>query len=205
MTFRILFAVLGFTVVGYGQETSAPATPALQYVLLYDKSEKTLWPGGLEAQAAAASQLLKEVMRPGADVGTLVNFDEDFSIALENSTQPDDISAKLARQQSGGTRLWDTVVWAEERTVTQELSDGKKKVIFIFTDGDDNASQTPWETVEAKLKKLNIPVFIIAPSVVKHKKPGKRIAQMANATGGAAYFVGKDNPDFTPLEHDLGR
>src|SRR5260370_42117463 len=98
MTFRILFIVFGLTLGAYGQGTSdLSVAPALQYVLLYDKSGRTLWPGGIEEQANAASQFLKDVVRPGTDVGTLVNFDEDFFIAVENSTQPDDISAKLTR------------------------------------------------------------------------------------------------------------
>jgi len=205
MRFRILFIVFGLTLGAYGQRTAdLSAAPTLQYVLLYDKSERTLWPGGIEEQANAASQLLKDVVRSGKDVGTLVNFDEDFSIAVENSNQPDDISAKLTRQGSHGTRFWEAVVWAEEWLAKQEPS-GRKKVIFVFSDGDDNASQTPWEDIYAKLQKLHIPVFIVAPSVVEHKKPGKRIAQMVSATAGAAYFVGKGNLDFARLKHDLGQ
>jgi hypothetical protein len=204
-TFHILFIVFGLTLHAYGQRTAdLSAAPGLQYVLLYDKSGRTLWPGGIEEQANAASQFLKDVVRPGTDVGTLVNFDEDFSIAVENSKQPDDISAKLTRQGGGGTRFWEAVVWAEEWVAKQQPSD-RKKVIFVFTDGDDDASQTPWEVIYANLQKLHIPVFIIAPSVVEHKRPGKRITQMVGATAGAAYFVGKGSLDFARLKHDLDR
>jgi hypothetical protein len=204
-TLQILFIVFGLTLGACGQRTAnLSAAPGLQYVLLYDKSGRTLWPGGIEDQANAASQFLKDIVRPGTDVGTLVNFDEDFSIAVENSTQPDDISAKLARQGSHGTRFWEAVVWAEEWLAKQEPSD-RKKVIFVFSDGDDDASQTPWEDVYANLHKLHIPVFIIAPFVVEHKRPGTRITQMVSATAGAAYFVGKGSLDFARLKHDLDR
>lgn len=203
--FRILFIVLGLTFGAYGQRTAGiSAAPALQYVLLYDKSGRTLWPGGIEEQANAASQLLKDVVRPGTDVGTLVNFDDDFSIVVENSTHPDDLSTKIIRQGSHGTRFWEAVVWAEEWLAKQAPSD-RKKVIFVFSDGDDDASQTPWKDTYTNLQKLHIPVFIVAPSVVERKRPGKRIAQMVSATGGAAYFVGKGNLDFARLKHDLGR
>src|SRR5881394_1887918 len=143
--FRILFIVFGLTLGAYGQRIADPSpAPALQYVLLYDKSGRTLWPGGIEEQANAASQLLEDVVRPGKDVGTLVNFDEDFSIVVENSNQPDDISAKLTRQGSHGTRFWEAVVWAEEWLAKQEPSD-RKKVVFVLSDGNDDASQTSWE------------------------------------------------------------
>ena len=200
-----MFIFFVLTVGAYGQRTADISTaPALQYVLLYDKSGNTLWPGGIKEQANAASQLLKDVVKPGMDVGTLVNFDEDFAIVVENSTQPDELSAKLIRKGSHGTRFWEAVVWAEECLAKQAPSD-RKKVIFVFSDGDDDASQTPWEVIYTKLQKLHIPVFIVAPSVVEHKRPGNRIAQMASATAGAAYFVGKGNPDFARLKRDLGR
>lgn len=203
--FQILFIVFSLSLGAIGQQQpDISAAPALQYVVLYDKSGRTLWPGGLEEQANAASQLLRDVVRRGMDVGTLVNFDEDFSIAVENSTQPDDISAKLTRQGSHGTRFWEAVIWAEEWLGKQEPSD-RKKVVFVFSDGDDDASQTPWKDIYAKLQKLHIPMFIVAPSVVEHKNPGKRIAQMASATAGSAYFVGKGNLDFARFKHDLGR
>jgi hypothetical protein len=57
----------------------------------------------------------------------------------------------------------------------------------------------------AKLEELHFPVFIIAPSVVEHKNPGKRIMEISSASGGTAYFVGKGSPDFARLKHDLGR
>jgi hypothetical protein len=119
--------VLGLVLGAYGQGTpDVSAAPALQYVLLFDKSGKTLWPGGIEDQANAASQFLKDVVRPSADVGTLVNFDEDFSVAVENSSQPDDISAKLARQGSGGTRFWEAVLSAEDWVAKQQHPTGRR-------------------------------------------------------------------------------
>src|SRR5260221_14783897 len=100
MKARVLLVVFGLTLGAYGQGTSPSPAPALQYVLLYDKSGRTLWPGGIEEQANAASQFLKDFVRPGADVETLANFDEDFSTAVENPTQPDELSAKLTRKGS---------------------------------------------------------------------------------------------------------
>ena len=101
--------------------------------------------------------LLKEVVRPASDVGSLVNFSEELSLELENSTEPDEIAAKLARTGHHTTRLYDALVSAAEWRAKQKSSD-KRKWIFVFSDGDDNASQTTLpETIAALQKKRNLP------------------------------------------------
>jgi hypothetical protein len=83
MKISILPIVFCLSLAVYGEQAgTAPAT-AWQAVLLNDKSGRTLWPGGIEQQANAAAQLLKEVVRPASDVGSLVNFSEEFSLEVE--------------------------------------------------------------------------------------------------------------------------
>jgi len=57
---------------------------------------------------------LKEIVRPASDVGSLVNFSEEFSLELENSTEPDEIAAKLASTGHHAKRLYDALVSAAE-------------------------------------------------------------------------------------------
>jgi len=54
----------------------------------------------LNSRRTPPLNLLKEVVRPASDVGSLVNFSEEFSLELENSTEPDEIAAKLARTRT---------------------------------------------------------------------------------------------------------
>jgi hypothetical protein len=112
----------------------------LQYMVLNDTSGKTLWPGGIEQQANTAARFLKQVVRPSSDIGTLVNFSEEFSLDVENSTNPDDIVAKLVRRGHYATALYQALVSAAQWLAKQESSD-RHKIIFVFSDGDDNASQ----------------------------------------------------------------
>src|SRR5260370_7477736 len=84
-----------------------------------------------------------------------------------NSTEPDEIAAKLARTGHHATRLYDALVSAAEWLAKQESSD-KRKLIFEFSEGDDNPSQTSLpETIEA-LQKTVIPTIVLAPSLLKH-------------------------------------
>jgi Mg-chelatase subunit ChlD len=205
MKISILPIVFFLSLAVYGQQAGTAPAAAWQYVLLNDKSGRTLWLVGIEQQPHAAAQLLKEVVKPGSDVGSLVNFGEDFLLEVENSTDPAEIAAKLARPGHHGTRLYDALVSSAEWLAKQESSD-KLKLIFVFSDGDDNASQTSLPQTIAALQRTQIPVIVVAPSVIEHKPQGKNLKQLATRTGGHAYFLQQNKDfDFTLIKRDLAR
>jgi hypothetical protein len=177
----------------------------LHYALINDASGKTLWPKGTEQQVNLASQFLDQVVRPGTDIGSLVNFGENFYLDVENSTKPDDIKTKLIREGHGGTRAFDALV-AAANWLEKDQFPNSRKAIFLFSDGDDNASQWGLQKTITSVQAVHIPVFVIAPAAVEHKRQGNDMAKLASATGGHVYFVSKaDTYDFTALKRDLGR
>jgi hypothetical protein len=206
MKFSILSLVFCLSLVGYGQQAAAPSSgTSLQYVLLNDKSARTFWPGGIEEQADAAAQLLKEVVKPGSDVGSLINFNQEFLMEVENSTDPAEITAKLARQGREGTQLFDAVILAANWLAKQDSPD-KRKVIFVFSDGDDDASYASLQETIAAVQRTQIPIVVVTTSVVERKTPGKAMKQLAARTGGHAYFLHENKRfDFAVISHDLGR
>jgi Mg-chelatase subunit ChlD len=206
MKLSILPIVFCLSMTVYGQQAAAPSPgTSWQYVLLNDKSGRTLWPGGIEEQANAAAQLLKEVVRPGTDLGSLVNFNEHFPLDVENSTNPDEIPAKLARHGRQGTRLYDALIATADWLAKQESPD-KRKLIFVFSDGDDDASQLNLQETIASAQRAQIPIIVIAPSAVEHKRPGKALKRLATRTGGHVYFLHENKSfDFALINRDLGR
>ena len=113
----------------------------LQYALLNDTSGKNLWPNGIKQQVNLENQFLAEIVKPGSDVGSLVNFAEEFFIEVQNSTNPDEIKAKIGLVERGGTKAFDAVVAAANWLNKNQLPDSRR-AIFLFSDGDDNASET---------------------------------------------------------------
>ena len=206
MKFFVLPIVLCLALPLSSQTVPSSGTPLnLQYALLNDTSGKTLWPKGMEQQVNLASQFLEQVVRPGTDIGSLVNFGENFYLDVQNSTKPADIKAKLIREGRGGTRAFDAVVAAANWLDKYQVRDSRK-AIFLFSDGDDNASRWPLAKTITSVQAVHIPIFVIAPAVVEHKKQGKDLGKLASATGGHVYFVSKtDTYDFAVLKHDLGR
>lgn len=184
---------------------SSGTTLNLHYALLNDISGKTLWPKGIEQQVNLASKFLEQVVRPGTDVGSLVNFGEKSYLDVQNSTEPAVLRAKLIHEGHGGTRAFDAVVAAANWLDKYQFPDSRK-AIFLFSDGDDNGSQWPLQKVITSVQAVHVPVFVIAPAVVEHKKQGKDLLQLASKTGGHVYFVSKaDAYDFAALKRDLGR
>ena len=206
MKLSILLLVFCLPLAVYGQQAAAPSPgTSWQYVLLNDKSARTFWPGGIEEQANAAAQFLKEVVQSGSDVGSLINFNQEFLLEVENSTDPDKIATKLARHGRGGTQLFDALILAADWLAKEESYD-KRKAIFVFSDGDDDASQASLEETIAAIQKTQIPIIIVTTSVVERKPPGKAMRQLASHTGGHVYFLHENKSfDFALIGHDLGR
>lgn len=76
----------------FGQQMpSSPTSVRLQYALLNDTSGKNLWPNGIRQQVKLEDEFLTEVIKPGADVGSLVNFAENYFLDVQNSTDPKNI------------------------------------------------------------------------------------------------------------------
>jgi Mg-chelatase subunit ChlD len=206
MKLSILPILFCLALISYGQQTAVPSPGTKwQYVVMNDKSARNFWPGGIEQQADLAARFLKEVVRPGSDIGSLINFSQEFDLDVENSTNPDELAAKLVRHGYHGTQLYDGIVLAEQWLARQEASNGRK-IVFVFSDGDDDASQRNVRDTIAAIQNFNAPIFVISPAVVEHQKPGKEMKQLAGATGGHVYFVDKKgNFDFNVLKRDLGR
>src|SRR5215468_8614120 len=113
MKFFCAAILLCFAVPLFSQAAPpSEAHPHLHYALLNDTSGKTLWPKGMEQQVSLECQFLEQVVRPGTDIGTLVNFSEGFYLDVQNSTEPADLKARLIHEGHGGTRTFDAVVAA---------------------------------------------------------------------------------------------
>jgi hypothetical protein len=203
----ILVFILSLVLPIVGQELStSPTTVRLQYALLNDTSGRTLWPKGIGQQVKLEDEFLTKVITPGSDAGSLVNFADNFYIDVQNSTDPKRIEAKIVRDQRGGTRIFDAVAAAADYLDKHQMPDSKRAV-FLFSDGDDNASMWPLTKAITAVQAVHIPIFVIAPESVQRKRQGKDLDKLAAATGGHAYFVSKKagSFDFADLRRELGR
>jgi hypothetical protein len=165
----------------------------LQYALLNNQNRHTRWPDGNDQQTALASRFLTQVVVAGADVGSLVNFGEDVFLDVQNEKTPQKLAAKLEPHGVvDESRLYDAVLSAARYLAKQPPNWGARKVLFLFSDGQDNASKSNIQQATDALQMARIPIFIIAPSSVENNKEGKVLRQLASDCGGKVYFLPRD-------------
>ena len=120
----------------------------------------------------------------------IVNFNDEYY--LDQDFTNDLLKLKEALEKidaSGGTALYDAVVASADHLKRDARLD--KKVLFVVTDGEDNASSENLEQAVKHLQEENGPqVYAIGIlGEEEHPKRAKRALQIiAERTGGIAFF-----------------
>lgn len=176
----------------------------LHYCVLFDTSgserEK------FQLQQGAAAELLKEVVQPGRDRGWLVLFNDRVYLGQE-SQDPQAVMKAIARAWShGGTALYDAMVTCADRMWKSAPGLGLHTV-FIFSDGQDNASHTNRDSTVSALLRSGLRVYAVGQQTKEPNSKGPRVLkQFAERTGGKVYFPSKEedvNKSVADIANDL--
>src|SRR6201998_1110175 len=120
----------------------------------------------------------------------IVNFNEDQYLAQDFTNNLLKMKEALEKIDArGGTALYDAVVASADHL--KQYARLEKKVLFVVTDGEDNASSETLEQAIKQLQQENGPA-VYAIGVLgdeEHPKRAKRALQIiADRTGGIALF-----------------
>jgi len=164
-------------------------------------------------QVNAAALTFVKTSNP-QDEGFVVNFNDDYYLDTEHDFTSDLNEMRTALERidaRGSTALYDAVIGSLDHL---KKGTRDKKVILIVTDGEDNASRHSLEnTVEQAQRNdaLIYAVGVFSDDDIKHnrramKKARTALSQLANATGGLAFFP-EDASDTeaicTQIAHDI--
>ena len=117
----------------------------------------------------------------------LYNFDVKVETQQEFTQDKAAVKrAALGLHAAGSTALFDAV-----SQVSREINDfSGKKVIIVFTDGDDNTSALTALAAIQQARKNGIPLFTIAEGeAVTSKRLKDILEQMSESTGGSSFEV----------------
>lgn len=111
--------------------------------------------------------------------------------------------AILGTAPFGETALYDALV-----RVNRDLAGRTgKKVIIVFTDGDDNTSTLTSQAAIQRAKGAGVPVYTIAQGeAVTHPELLKQLSEVSQATGGSAFVIhnaGEVRGVFERISQDL--
>lgn len=119
----------------------------------------------------------------------IVNFNDEYYLDQEFTSDIKKLQAALEKVEArGGTALYDAIVasWTDELA----HSPLQRKVIFVVTDGDDDASQLSLEQAMHVLQQENGPVVYAIGLLGEEKarKAKRALKLFADRTGGIAFF-----------------
>jgi VWFA-related protein len=148
----------------------------------------------------AILKLLDE-LRP-SDAAALYSFSNRLE-ALEGFTTDRQAlkNALLRTRPAGRTALFDALA-----QVARELARRNgKKVLVLFTDGQDNASVLNAEAAMNRARRVGVPVYAVAQGeALQSPALVRQLRQIARRTGGMAYEVRRPN-DIEKVFADISR
>jgi Ca-activated chloride channel family protein len=159
---------------------------ALNLGMLFDTSGSMR--DNLRLSQESATRFLEAI--PRARDLLLVFFDRDIRLSRYSSENQQGIFSRILGTQGGGyTALYDAITVYLSRVVDTP----GRKVLVVFTDGDDTTSSTSPEEVTRMLRAGSVTVYPVA--FTGHLRPGTTealrarafLAGIAQATGGRVF------------------
>jgi Ca-activated chloride channel homolog len=162
----------------------------------------------LDLLEAAAEQFLLRMLP--ADKGQVGAFSDKIQFSGTFTSDRDDLIGAINDLQFGNpTRLWDAVDASME-----ELKDVEgRKVVLVFTDGDDTASRTGMGDVLDRAREEEVMIYAIGLQSeffngqrVVRSRPDRSLRRVAEETGGGYFELQKTAelaPTFTRVAQEL--
>lgn len=153
----------------------------LRLALLLDASDSMS--AGFTALGQAAAALARRAQGSGCDQ----IFDMTFAAREASSGQNRPEGGFHAHPLGGQTALYDALIAASARLHSNTPA---RRVLLLFSDGEDNYSRGTLADALAALQQGNIAVYSITVHSGRLEYPGDRVLrQIAAATGGRAFLL----------------
>ena len=187
-----------FTVFDNGRRqeitTFSSGLQPIRAVLLLDTSASMM--AAIDLARLAAEQFVIR-LRPGdrAKVGV---FNARVTLSSTLTADRDALLAWLRRDLSfsNPTRLLDAI----DEAVTDLLPESGRRVVIVFTDGCDTASETGWSSLINRINAEDVMVYAIglhSKMLGQVTRPDGNLRRLADSTGGG-YFELKSTDDLGP-------
>jgi Ca-activated chloride channel family protein len=164
-----------------------PQAADLSVVLLLDTTGSMA--DTIPSLKKAALRLI-DSFRPGDSVAVYSFSDQVTELAPFTTDRGVAKRAVMNVRPLGNTALFDAIARAEHELTGR----GGKKVVIVFTDGNDTSSMLRMDAAIERAKMTGVPVYTIAqgeanahPDLVRH------LAAISNATGGVPFQVSDPN------------
>jgi VWFA-related protein len=160
-------------------------TASVSVSLLFDTTSSM--EATLPSLKAAALHLLDD-LRPDDSVAVYGFNDQVAELQPFTTDKTAAKRAVLQAHAAGSTALYDALL----RVNHDLIGRAGKKVIIVFTDGDDNSSMLTADDVIRRAKIRGVPIYTIAEDqAVENPQLLEQLANMSHATGGKPFVIHK--------------
>jgi Mg-chelatase subunit ChlD len=160
--------------------------PQLGYCVLFDSSgsQRQRW----SQQRDQTTEFLSKVPQSGRDYGVFTAFNGNAYLDAEG-TDPQKLIHAISKQLAqGGTALYDAMVACSDYLL-KHTSNDVLRMMFIFSDGGDNASHLNRDKAAQELARSDIRVFVVGD--MTDRIGLEAMKEFTQETGGRIYFTGK--------------
>jgi Ca-activated chloride channel family protein len=162
----------------------------------------------LKLLKAAAEQFILRMLP--ADKGQVGAFSDKIDFSGTFTSDRDDLVDALEELQYGNpTRLYDAI----DASIDMLDDAAGRKVVLVFTDGDDTASRTGFGSVLDKARDKEVMVYAIGLQSeffngqrMQRTRPDRALRRLADETGGGYFELKKTDelaPTFTRVAQEL--
>src|SRR5262245_9422196 len=163
----------------------------------------------LDLLRAATEQFILRMLPD--DKGQVGAFSDKIEFSGKFTNDRDDLIGALKDLQFGNpTRLWDAV---DASIDMLEDATSRRKIVLIFTDGDDTASRRGQGDVLQKAKAKEVMIYAIGLESeffngvrLQRTRPDRGLRKLADETGGGYFELKKTDelaPTFTRVAQEL--
>ena len=175
---------------------SAPINLPLRFGILIDTSSSAR--ARLKFEKEAAMQLGYYVLGYNPDhQGFLMTFDHGPQVVQDFTSNPDDLMKAIdGLNAAGGTALLDAIIEACEKKLMISPGPGlPRRVLVIFSDGDDNLSKHSVEQAVDVALRAGVRIFVVSSNGYGQDAPGQKILErLVEETRGQVYSPLDDLP-----------
>src|ERR1022692_4641817 len=159
-------------------------------------------------RVAAAAMTFVKTSNPQDEV-CIVNFNEDYYLDRDFTSNPDDLKDALEKIDSrGGTAFYDSLIASLDHL--KDSGKKAKKVLLVVTDGVDNASRSTLEQTVRTAHESEVVIYTIGLFSDERgrdlTRAKKALNAISDASGGVAFFpneVREVEAIATQIAHDI--
>ena len=190
------------SIVNFRRETDLP----IQMGLLVDMSASVH--GRFDFEKEAATGFLQHVIRPGYDKAFVVGFNKNSQLTQDFTDNVRLLSAGVRELHGGGgTALYDAIYKACQEKLHDRFDHPVRKAIIVVSDGEDNQSEVTRAQAIEMAQRSEVLIYAISTDDSGLVLRGDKVLEdLANATGGRAYFPFKMKDitrSFAAIEDEL--